>query len=70
MTETAARAGPFVHEALFYQSPQEYVAGTVPFVRNGLAAVSSAWSSRKTPQAIGRETGMAQCRVAPPLRVP
>ncbi|GHB34369.1 anti-sigma regulatory factor [Streptomyces viridiviolaceus] len=31
-------AGPFVHPALFYGDEQEYLAGTVPFVREGLAA--------------------------------
>ncbi|MFG2357694.1 anti-sigma factor RsbA family regulatory protein [Streptomyces sp. NPDC048521] len=35
MTTTAE---PFVHPALFYADPQEYLAGTVPFVREGLAA--------------------------------
>ncbi|MFF4830252.1 anti-sigma factor RsbA family regulatory protein [Streptomyces sp. NPDC001315] len=29
---------PFVHPALFYRGRQEYLAGTVPFVREGLAA--------------------------------
>lgn len=29
---------PFVHEGLFYRGPQEYLAGTVPFIRHGLAA--------------------------------
>jgi anti-sigma regulatory factor (Ser/Thr protein kinase) len=28
----------FVHPALFYQGPWEYLAGTVPFIREGLAA--------------------------------
>ncbi|MET9440270.1 sensor histidine kinase [Streptomyces sp. NPDC006610] len=31
-------ADPFVHPALFYAGEQEYVDGTVPFVRDGLAA--------------------------------
>ncbi|MFI2504820.1 anti-sigma factor RsbA family regulatory protein [Streptomyces sp. NPDC018972] len=31
-------AGPFVHPALFYRDDQEYLEGTVPFVREGLAA--------------------------------
>jgi anti-sigma regulatory factor (Ser/Thr protein kinase) len=35
MTVTAE---PFVHPALFYADPQQYLAGTVPFVREGLAA--------------------------------
>ncbi|MEU0003463.1 anti-sigma factor RsbA family regulatory protein [Streptomyces sp. NPDC006314] len=35
MTTTAE---PFIHPALFYADPQEYLAGTVPFVREGLAA--------------------------------
>ncbi|MGC5345465.1 anti-sigma factor RsbA family regulatory protein [Streptomyces sp. DT24] len=29
---------PFVHPALFYRDDQEYLAGTVPFVQDGLAA--------------------------------
>src|SRR5690349_15175350 len=28
----------FVHPALFYQGPREYLAGTVGFIREGLAA--------------------------------
>ena len=28
----------FVHEALFYRDDEQYLAGTVPFVRDGLAA--------------------------------
>ncbi|WP_413755544.1 anti-sigma factor RsbA family regulatory protein [Streptomyces sp. MMBL 11-3] len=35
---TAATAGPFVHPALFYRGEQEYLDGTVPFVRAGLEA--------------------------------
>jgi anti-sigma regulatory factor (Ser/Thr protein kinase) len=35
---SAAGGGPFVHEALFYRSPGEFLAETVPFVRAGLAA--------------------------------
>ncbi|PSM42667.1 anti-sigma regulatory factor [Streptomyces dioscori] len=35
---TAPPAEPFVHPALFYRGEQEYVDGTVPFVREGLAA--------------------------------
>ncbi|RSM37636.1 sensor histidine kinase [Amycolatopsis balhimycina DSM 5908] len=31
-------AEPFVHPALFYRDAEEYLAGTVPFVRSGLAA--------------------------------
>jgi len=31
-------AEPFVHPALFYRGEAEYLAGTVPFVRDGLAA--------------------------------
>ncbi|PZT69557.1 sensor histidine kinase [Streptomyces sp. SW4] len=31
-------AEPFVHPALFYRDDEEYLAGTVPFVRDGLAA--------------------------------
>jgi anti-sigma regulatory factor (Ser/Thr protein kinase) len=33
-----APAEPFVHPALFYADTDEYLAGTVPFVRDGLAA--------------------------------
>ncbi|MFC4060912.1 anti-sigma factor RsbA family regulatory protein [Planomonospora corallina] len=33
-----APAGPFDHPALFYRDAAEYVAGTVPFVREGLAS--------------------------------
>ncbi|MDV9175828.1 anti-sigma factor RsbA family regulatory protein [Streptomyces sp. W16] len=35
---TATDARPFVHPALFYRSEEQYTAGTVPFVREGLAA--------------------------------
>ncbi|MEW2082989.1 anti-sigma factor RsbA family regulatory protein [Streptomyces sp. NPDC005283] len=35
MTHTAE---PFVHPALFYRGSEEYLAGTVPFIQNGLAA--------------------------------
>ncbi|WP_345621286.1 anti-sigma factor RsbA family regulatory protein [Streptomyces ziwulingensis] len=35
---TTPPAGPFVHPALFYRDEDEYLAGTVPFVRAGLAA--------------------------------
>ncbi|MFG2500951.1 anti-sigma factor RsbA family regulatory protein [Streptomyces sp. NPDC048441] len=35
---TAAPAEPFEHAALFYRGHGQYVAGTVPFVRDGLAA--------------------------------
>ncbi|MFD6291567.1 anti-sigma factor RsbA family regulatory protein [Streptomyces sp. NPDC060205] len=41
MTTTATgptTGAPFVHPALFYRDDQEYLAGTVPFVREGLAA--------------------------------
>jgi anti-sigma regulatory factor (Ser/Thr protein kinase) len=31
-------AGPFVHPALFYRGPAEYLAGTIPFILDGLAA--------------------------------
>ncbi|MBE8517380.1 sensor histidine kinase [Amycolatopsis sp. H6(2020)] len=33
-----AGAEPFVHPALFYRDADEYLAGTVPFIRSGLAA--------------------------------
>ncbi|MDH6565603.1 anti-sigma regulatory factor (Ser/Thr protein kinase) [Streptomyces sp. SAI-117] len=35
---TKAGTEPFVHPALFYQGEQEYLQGTVPFVRDGLTA--------------------------------
>lgn len=35
---TAAPAEPFVHPALFYRGDRQYVAGTVPFVLDGLSA--------------------------------
>ena len=38
MTTTATEDAPFVHPALFYRSDEEYVAGTVPFLLEGLAA--------------------------------
>ncbi|MEU3842305.1 anti-sigma factor RsbA family regulatory protein [Streptomyces sp. NPDC028635] len=38
MSTSEAPAEPFVHPALFYRDPQEYLAGTVPFVRDGLDA--------------------------------
>jgi hypothetical protein len=31
-------AEPFTHPALFYRGADEYLAGTIPFVRTGLAA--------------------------------
>ena len=34
----ASAVEPFVHPALFYRGEAEYLAGTVPFVRDGLAA--------------------------------
>jgi anti-sigma regulatory factor (Ser/Thr protein kinase) len=33
----APSVDPFVHEALLYRSPEEYLAGTLPFVEAGLA---------------------------------
>lgn len=40
MTQVSTRLAEeaFVHPALFYQGPWEYLTGTVPFVREGLAA--------------------------------
>ncbi|MFD3618910.1 anti-sigma factor RsbA family regulatory protein [Streptomyces sp. NPDC058676] len=38
MSAAAELSEPFVHPALFYGDEQEYVAGTVSFVRQGLAA--------------------------------
>ncbi|MFH9662340.1 anti-sigma factor RsbA family regulatory protein [Streptomyces sp. NPDC017248] len=38
MTVTAETVDPFVHPALFYGDAAEYLAGTVPFVREALAA--------------------------------
>jgi anti-sigma regulatory factor (Ser/Thr protein kinase) len=39
MTQQVVEGGePFVHPALFYQGPWEYLAGTVPFIVEGLAA--------------------------------
>ncbi|MET9843209.1 sensor histidine kinase [Streptomyces ossamyceticus] len=35
---TAADRDPFVHPALFYRGAEQYLAGTVPFLRDGLAA--------------------------------
>jgi anti-sigma regulatory factor (Ser/Thr protein kinase) len=37
-SECSESLGPFVHPALFYRDEQEYVAGTVPFVREALEA--------------------------------
>ncbi|MER6032138.1 anti-sigma factor RsbA family regulatory protein [Streptomyces sp. NPDC001851] len=37
-TRSADPVEPFVHPALFYGDTQEYLAGTVPFVRDALAA--------------------------------
>ncbi|WP_405873193.1 anti-sigma factor RsbA family regulatory protein [Streptomyces sp. NBC_00005] len=37
-TESFATLDPFLHRALFYGDEDEYVAGTVPFVRDALAA--------------------------------
>ncbi|MFI2757683.1 anti-sigma factor RsbA family regulatory protein [Streptomyces echinatus] len=38
LTTAPGPADPFVHPALFYGDPGEYLAGTVPFVRAALAA--------------------------------
>ncbi|MGV9566740.1 anti-sigma factor RsbA family regulatory protein [Streptomyces sp. NPDC003480] len=38
MTDVVTTREAFVHPALFYRGPQQYVAGTVPFVLAGLAA--------------------------------
>lgn len=40
MDQVAARNAytAFAHPALFYQGPWEYLSGTIPFVREGLAA--------------------------------
>ncbi|MEV6486586.1 anti-sigma factor RsbA family regulatory protein [Streptomyces sp. NPDC051576] len=35
---TATRGEPFAHPALFYRGEEQYTAGTVPFLRAGLAA--------------------------------
>jgi anti-sigma regulatory factor (Ser/Thr protein kinase) len=37
-TPVGTPAEPFVHPALFYRGADEYLAGTVPFIRSGLAA--------------------------------
>ncbi|WP_055693794.1 anti-sigma factor RsbA family regulatory protein [Streptomyces prasinopilosus] len=38
MTGTATPHEPFVHPALFYRGTDQYIAGTVPFLREGLDA--------------------------------
>jgi anti-sigma regulatory factor (Ser/Thr protein kinase) len=38
MSTAVAPVNPFVHPALFYRGSEQYVAGTVPFVLDGLAA--------------------------------
>ncbi|KZB79226.1 sensor histidine kinase [Amycolatopsis regifaucium] len=38
MTPAVTTADPFVHPALFYAGPDDYLAGTVPFIRQGLLA--------------------------------
>ncbi|MZF85940.1 anti-sigma factor RsbA family regulatory protein [Streptomyces sp. SID5643] len=38
VTEPFGPLGPFVHPALFYRDEQEYLDGTLPFVREGLEA--------------------------------
>ncbi|MEU3525150.1 anti-sigma factor RsbA family regulatory protein [Streptomyces sp. NPDC038707] len=38
MTTATHPVDPFVHPALFYADSHEYLAGTVPFIREGLAA--------------------------------
>lgn len=38
LVEPAEPVGPFTHPALFYRGEAEYLAGTVPFVLDGLAA--------------------------------
>nr|WP_256979459.1 MEDS domain-containing protein [Streptomyces sp. NRRL B-24085] len=35
---TAVSPEPFVHPALFYEGTDQYIAGTVPFLREGLDA--------------------------------
>lgn len=37
-TKTATGTDPFVHPALFYRGPDDYLAGTVPFILRGLAS--------------------------------
>ncbi len=37
-TPVDTSAEPFIHPALFYRGADEYLAGTVPFIRSGLAA--------------------------------
>ncbi|SDY44346.1 Anti-sigma regulatory factor (Ser/Thr protein kinase) [Amycolatopsis xylanica] len=37
MATVEAAANPFVHPALFYRGPREYLAGTIPFILDGLA---------------------------------
>ncbi|MGV9774941.1 anti-sigma factor RsbA family regulatory protein [Streptosporangium sp. NPDC003464] len=37
-TATTTTVDPFVHPALFYRGAQQYLDGTVPFIREGLAA--------------------------------
>ncbi|WP_405910064.1 anti-sigma factor RsbA family regulatory protein [Streptomyces sp. NBC_00828] len=38
MTNAATRTEPFAHPALLYRSDREYLAGTVPFLLDGMAA--------------------------------
>ncbi|EFL27820.1 putative regulator of sigma factor [Streptomyces himastatinicus ATCC 53653] len=38
MVSTEAVADPFVHPALFYRDDEDYLAGTLPFVLDGLRA--------------------------------
>ncbi len=43
--EATVRPGhSYRHEAFFYRSDDDYLAGTLPMVRAGLVAVSRSWS--------------------------
>jgi hypothetical protein len=50
---TTAHVDPFDHPALFYRDDREYLAGTLPFIADGLAAGAPATSWAATPSGCG-----------------
>ena len=62
---TAAPPTTFVHEALLYRDPPAYLAGTVPFIRDGLAAGAPVLVAvpRSNGELVRRELGWQAERV-------
>jgi anti-sigma regulatory factor (Ser/Thr protein kinase) len=63
--DPAARPASFVHDALFYRDEADYLAGTLPFLRDSLAAGMPALVAVPAPQGswVSRELGCAAERV-------